>query len=90
MIEWVELRGGDVEGALLREPVVQGRVEGHQVHVVHGQVVRVIAALQVAHVDQGRAVEPEKDRPAFDTLTGVTVCGGFTVCYAVVWVNTII
>lgn len=58
VVEGVQLRRGHVEGPRCWEAVVQLLVEGQQVHVVHRHVVRVIGALQEAHVDQGRPVEP--------------------------------
>lgn len=58
VVERVQFGRGHMEGAVLREAVVQGVVEGQQVHVVHGKVVSVVAALQETHVDQGRSVEP--------------------------------
>lgn len=58
VVQRVQLGRRHVEGAVLGEAVVQGVVQGQQVHVVHGQVVGVVAALQVTHVDQRRPIEP--------------------------------
>lgn len=58
VVERVELRGGHVEGPSLREAIVQLLIEREQIHVMHGNVVRAVAALQEAHVDEGRPVEP--------------------------------
>lgn len=57
MVKRMQLRRGNMEGSLFREAIVQGLVEGQQVHVMHGQVVCVIPALHVAHVDQRCSVE---------------------------------
>lgn len=57
MVKGVQLRRGHVERTVLGEAVIQGLVQRQQVHVVHGQVVRVVPALQVAHVDQRGSVE---------------------------------
>lgn len=58
VVERVELWGGHVEGPCLREAIVQLLVEREQVHVVHGDVVCAVAALQEAHIDECRPVEP--------------------------------
>jgi hypothetical protein len=54
----VELRGGHVEGPSLRETIVQLLVEGEQVHIMHSNVIRAVAALQEAHIDECCSVEP--------------------------------
>lgn len=61
VVEGVELWGGHMEGPCLREAIVQLLVEREQVHVVHGDVVCAVAALQEAHVDECRPVEPVQD-----------------------------
>lgn len=58
VVERVELWGGHVEGPSLREAIVQLLVERKQIHIVHGDVVRAVAALQEAHVDECCPVEP--------------------------------
>lgn len=58
VVERVELRGSHVEGPGLGEAIVKLLVEGQQVHVVHGDVVRAVAALQEAHVDERCPVKP--------------------------------
>lgn len=58
VVERVELWGGYMEGTRLGEAVVQLRVEREQVHVMHGDVVRAVATLQEAHVDEGCPIEP--------------------------------
>ena len=62
VVQRVQLGRGHVEGPALGEPVVQSVVQGQQVHVVHRQVVCVVAALQEAHVDERRSVKPLKHR----------------------------
>lgn len=57
MVKGVQLRRGHVERTVLGEAVIQSLVQRQQVHVMHGQVVRVVPALQVAHVDQRCSVE---------------------------------
>lgn len=57
MVKGVQLRRGHVERTVLGEAVIQSLVQRQQVHVMHRQVVRVVPALQVTHVDQRRSVE---------------------------------
>lgn len=58
VVEWVELRRGHVEGPGLWEAIVQLLIEREQVHIVHGDVVCAVAALQKARVDECCPVEP--------------------------------
>ncbi len=62
VVQRVQLRRGHVERSVLWETVVQSVVQRQQVHVVHRQVVCVITALQVTHVDQRRSVKSETAR----------------------------
>lgn len=62
VVERVELWGGHVEGPGLREAIIQLLIEREQIHVVHGDVVCAIAALQEAHVDECRPIEPIQDK----------------------------
>lgn len=61
VVERVQLGRGHVERPVLGETVVQGVVQGQQVHVVHRQVICVVAALQVTDVDERRSVKPERE-----------------------------
>lgn len=45
VVKGVQLRRGHVEGPVLGEAVIQSLVQRQQVHVVHGQVVRLVPAL---------------------------------------------
>ena len=54
----MELVGGDMEGAALREFVFQRRVGGQQVHVVHCDVVAGGVRLSEPSIDQVGSVEP--------------------------------
>lgn len=59
VVERVELWGGHMEGPSLREAIVQLLIEREQVHIVHGDVVCAVAALQEAHIDECCPIEPE-------------------------------
>lgn len=62
VVERVELWGGHMEGPSLWEAIVQLLIEREQVHVVHGDVVCAVAALQEAHVDECCPIEPMQDK----------------------------
>lgn len=51
-----------MEGPSLWEAIVQLLIEREQIHVVHGNVVCAVAALQEAHIDERCPIEPTKDR----------------------------
>lgn len=69
MVQRVQLGRGHVERPVGGEPVVQSLIQGQQVHVVHGQVIRVVTALLEANVDQRRSVEPGTTRRSFTART---------------------
>lgn len=62
VVQWVQLRRGHVERPVLGETIVQSVILRQQVHIVHRQVVRVVPALQVTHIDQRRPVKSEKHK----------------------------
>lgn len=65
VVQRVQLGRGHVERSVLGETVVQSFVQRQQVHVVHRQVVCVVTALLVTHVDQRCSVKSETtgDKP---------------------------
>lgn len=62
VVQRVQLRRGHVERPALRETIVQSVVQRQQVHVVHRQVVCVVPALQVTHIDKRRPVKSKKHK----------------------------
>lgn len=71
VVQGVQLGWGDVEGSLLREAIVQSLVLRQQVHIVHGDVVGVIATLQEANVDQGGPVKPTLENDGCDKVANI-------------------
>lgn len=59
VVKRMQLGRSHVKRSVCRKTVVQSVIERQQVHVVHGQVVGVVATLQEADVDQRRAVKSE-------------------------------
>lgn len=59
VVQRVQIRRRHVKWSILREAIIQSVIQRQQVHIVHRQVVCVISALQVTHVDQRRSVKPE-------------------------------
>lgn len=51
-----------MEGPGLWEAIVQLLVEREQIHVVHGNVVCAVAALQEAHIDERCPIEPAREK----------------------------
>lgn len=94
VVERVELWGGHVEGPSLRKAIVQLLVEREQVNVMHGNVVRAVAALQEAHVDKRRPVEPVQGGQGWaGAAHGLTAWGsaptwGSRGAYAALWPST--
>lgn len=62
VVERVELWGGHMEGPSLWEAIVQLLIEREQVHIVHGDVVCAVAALQEAHIDECCPIEPMQEK----------------------------
>lgn len=60
MIQGVELWRGHMERSFLREPIVQSLIQRQQVHIVHSNIISVVPALCVAHVDERGSVKPVK------------------------------
>ena len=58
VIFWVQLWGGDVQGALLRKTIKQLWIFWEEIHVVHCDVVATLAGLFEANIDEGGSVEP--------------------------------
>jgi len=58
VIFWVQLWGGDVQGALLRKTIKQLWIFREEIHVVHCDVVAALAGLFEADIDEGGSVEP--------------------------------
>lgn len=59
MVAWVEVRGSNMIGTIMRELINQCRVERQQVHIMHGNIVTINTRLQKAHVEQRGTVEAQ-------------------------------
>ena len=58
MVEWVELRGGHVEGPLGGILVLEVIVEGEKIDVMHGHVVTLVSAQQEADIEERGTIKP--------------------------------
>ena len=62
VVQGVKVGGGHMIDPRAGVGVGDGRIDRHQVHIVHGDVVTVLATLQEANIDQGCSVKPTVKR----------------------------
>ena len=69
VVQGVEVRGGHMVDPRAGVGVGNGGIDRHQVHVMHGHVVTVLATLQEANIDQGCSVKPTVKRCQLTQIT---------------------